>query len=464
MKKSVLFIAIAALLGFNLVNAATGSLTVNTPTFPATVEAGATLTSNITYTSDVDGIIYWNVFLTTSGTEEADWSTWKTGGSYDVTAGTDVAADYDFAIPGDFNSDDLPDGVEYILALSLSDGANDFAWNNTGNILMVTVASAAPSITINTPSFPATAEAASDFTANITYTSGVDGFLNWGIFLTTSGTEEPDWSTWKTGGDIAITAGTVTSDFNFPIPSDFNSEDLADGVEYLLALKLTDGDGTDLGAYSNTGNLLTVNPSSIVSNSIDYAVTPPSEVNQTEEVDVTIKYTVAENDTLELKVSITRYGAGYAWIDGDLVVSYLGTRSATGSTPVEETITLTVPADAVPSADLTGGEFYVFDVGIYTKSWGYINSVKSDVSLMKLETAVSSIESNAFSVYPNPVANQLSLEGVKIGTEVKVYNIAGALVKSHLVNESLTQINVSDLSKGVYFIQSDNASTKFIKK
>ncbi len=321
------------------------------------------------------------------------------------------------------------------------------------------------SITINSPAFPTTVEAGANLSVNMTYVADSDGKINWGLFATKNGGTEMDWGTWKTGGEIAISATEGTTiDYDFAIPSTLNSDDLAEGETYVLTLALHDGTGEYY--WSNVGNSITITASSVVSNMIDYMETPPSEIAQGDTIDVKIKYTVAAEDTLQLKVSVTKYGAGYSWINGDLVVAYLGARTETTTTPVEETIQLIVPADAAISASLTNGEFYVFDIGIYTNSWGYINSVKSDVTILAATDPNVGLPANMeqqVKAYPNPASSQLMLEGLDVGSDIMVYNLAGKQVMQMLVSETITKVDVSELPQGIYFVKSNNATLKFMK-
>ena len=73
------------------------------------------------------------------------------------------------------------------------------------------------------------------------------------------------------------------------------------------------------------------------------------------------------------------------------------------------------------------------------------------------------IESN-FEIYPNPASDKISIIGIENIKSVKIFNSLGALVKH---SNSANDIDVSDLSKGIHFIQVDNGNIitkKFIKK
>ena len=77
---------------------------------------------------------------------------------------------------------------------------------------------------------------------------------------------------------------------------------------------------------------------------------------------------------------------------------------------------------------------------------------------------IDEINSGSFTIYPNPVSDKLSVNGIENINSVKIFNSLGALVKH---SNSANDIDVSDLSKGIHFIQVDNGNImtkKFIKK
>jgi hypothetical protein len=60
---------------------------------------------------------------------------------------------------------------------------------------------------------------------------------------------------------------------------------------------------------------------------------------------------------------------------------------------------------------------------------------------------------NAFSLYPNPASDMLTLniEGEKINEQVIIiYNMMGVMVKTEIIKQNQQQINLGDLSNGVY--------------
>ena len=73
------------------------------------------------------------------------------------------------------------------------------------------------------------------------------------------------------------------------------------------------------------------------------------------------------------------------------------------------------------------------------------------------------IESN-FEIYPNPASDKISIFGIENIKSIKIFNSLGALVKH---TKNATNIDVSELSRGVHFLQVDNGNImikKFIKK
>ncbi len=68
---------------------------------------------------------------------------------------------------------------------------------------------------------------------------------------------------------------------------------------------------------------------------------------------------------------------------------------------------------------------------------------------------------NALRIYPNPASGIVNVEAPQLapGSEVVVYNIGGQRVHTFVVNNLITQINLTHLNAGVYFMQAgENAA------
>ena len=100
--------------------------------------------------------------------------------------------------------------------------------------------------------------------------------------------------------------------------------------------------------------------------------------------------------------------------------------------------------------------------------------IKNDYSLdeirkISFESLVDINESNLTQgdifIYPNPVMNKLSLGNISDKpVTANIYRIDGCLVKQATVTKDDAIIKVSDLSEGIYMIQLNETTLKFIKR
>lgn len=69
---------------------------------------------------------------------------------------------------------------------------------------------------------------------------------------------------------------------------------------------------------------------------------------------------------------------------------------------------------------------------------------------MEVCTSVSELNDLNFSIYPNPTANEITLECELIGEKYFLYNSAGELIKKDRISSSLTVLSLGELPAGVY--------------
>ncbi len=65
-------------------------------------------------------------------------------------------------------------------------------------------------------------------------------------------------------------------------------------------------------------------------------------------------------------------------------------------------------------------------------------------------------ENYNFNIYPNPVENKFCITFIETGSinnELKIYNVFGDLVYQSLIQNSKSEINISDLPNGMYFVK-----------
>ncbi|PWJ43995.1 AGE family epimerase/isomerase [Sediminitomix flava] len=71
---------------------------------------------------------------------------------------------------------------------------------------------------------------------------------------------------------------------------------------------------------------------------------------------------------------------------------------------------------------------------------------------------------NNISIFPNPTKDVLFIESKTSNTSYRVLNILGNLEMSGTLNKLRDQINVSSLKSGIYFLQVDDTTIRFIKE
>ena len=78
-------------------------------------------------------------------------------------------------------------------------------------------------------------------------------------------------------------------------------------------------------------------------------------------------------------------------------------------------------------------------------------------------TGVEECQANALSVFPNPTNGKIRVPGIEDATEVEIYNAFGALLRK-IHAEADTEIDVSDLASGFYFVRIGKHFGKFVKQ
>ncbi len=113
----------------------------------------------------------------------------------------------------------------------------------------------------------------------------------------------------------------------------------------------------------------------------------------------------------------------------------------------------------------------VADIGIAVPTGGYnlnwIKFISSSLKSTREEQAVENIEVNeSVEIYPNPVKNNLSVIVTKesLGSQLRIFEVSGKMVKNKLVSETQFNLDLSELTAGIYFVQINNHTKRFIKE
>jgi len=84
-------------------------------------------------------------------------------------------------------------------------------------------------------------------------------------------------------------------------------------------------------------------------------------------------------------------------------------------------------------------------------------------------SGIETVNDDFISIYPNPASNLLNVNtNNKVFTNVEIVNIAGKTVRKEIISNSNCQIDISNLSSGIYFItisdKFNKMTLKFIKE
>jgi len=67
--------------------------------------------------------------------------------------------------------------------------------------------------------------------------------------------------------------------------------------------------------------------------------------------------------------------------------------------------------------------------------------------------------------YPNPASDHIIVDSNRAyGENLFIYDQLGLLSKHITINDGKTKVDISDLPKGMYFLEVNNRKTKFIKE
>ena len=122
--------------------------------------------------------------------------------------------------------------------------------------------------------------------------------------------------------------------------------------------------------------------------------------------------------------------------------------------------TINMPVGTIFTSYL-GGNFAFANNIVWLYNLGINKWVGFDI--FQPAVGIGEIAMSQVSIYPNPTSSTLKIE-VKEQTQITIVNALGEVVKTETI-KGLSTIDVTELSTGVYFIQSNTGiKTKFIKQ
>lgn len=109
--------------------------------------------------------------------------------------------------------------------------------------------------------------------------------------------------------------------------------------------------------------------------------------------------------------------------------------------------------------DLPAGSF---SLGLAVPTGGYNLNMFAIARVMNV-TAIDNADihvDDKLSVFPNPAKDFISISGRKLDSKIFILNVLGELI----IESSSEQIDISSLTNGVYFIQNNGQTIKFVKE
>ena len=110
------------------------------------------------------------------------------------------------------------------------------------------------------------------------------------------------------------------------------------------------------------------------------------------------------------------------------------------------------------------GDMVVFNYLDKTVSVIQMDEIRSLVFNIPLGVEQNRYPEFTLNAWPNPAKDVVYITGIPSGTtDINIYSLSGALVKSVKSHDVTKPLNVADLSAGIYFLNTGDGNIKLIK-
>lgn len=202
------------------------------------------------------------------------------------------------------------------------------------------------------------------------------------------------------------------------------------------------------GALSGTKVLgINYNPSSAMN---DWAISPEFNLTGGNTYEVSFSYNTSTSYPENFEIT---YGMGQNSAAQTNTIQTF-TNIATGSTWVDTTLTFT------PSG--TGN----YAIGIHGTSIANQDFIWIDDFSIQLSptTNVKENEVLSFNIYPNPNNGEFTISGLEANSSILITDVNGRIIENVSNTNTLANINLSNVNKGVYFITVESNNIKTTKR
>lgn len=117
--------------------------------------------------------------------------------------------------------------------------------------------------------------------------------------------------------------------------------------------------------------------------------------------------------------------------------------------------------------DIAGGDFVVEQAAFTDHTCGDPQHSAFDQTACNLSliNTIAETERSAWSVFPNPFQNEVTISVTLNGpTEFQVVDALGRSIRSGIINSDQTILSMSDLPRGIYFLQTENGSERSVQR
>lgn len=285
-----------------------------------------------------------------------------------------------------------------------------------------------------------------------------------------------------------ITYNSNNNQFNITKSSNYtstcsnsNATDIQDNVHLLLSKNEASNNLFNYNIQSESFGY-SMRVTNLNGDYIDYKSFAPSQ--QLTDTDWVISSVTVAGTTYNKPANVWVGGTSYFKKEGNFRISYFNSGSGdVGYLPDNKFSKLSM---AVTLSENDSQEVNQFDGLLLSKVFnaGYNNSqayqyaitangnqltvTNSDgnyATFNKSALAVADINKTVYKVYPTPTSDVLNIENIKEKTLIKIIDSTGKLIKEVTADNTKTQqINIKELSSGIYYININNKIEKIIKK
>jgi predicted TIM-barrel fold metal-dependent hydrolase len=169
----------------------------------------------------------------------------------------------------------------------------------------------------------------------------------------------------------------------------------------------------------------------------------------------------SENTTFYLTVN----DYGRVWVNGKLIIDkWIG---GSGNACYKGSVELTAGQQVPIKVEFA----HLYDEAFIRLEWESPGLSRDVVPVNQLFTPISTgnsgnlLKTVGFSVFPNPADNSIVISGIEhILDEVKITNIQGEIIYQSKTGANELELNISDWSGGLYFVEVRSMNERFIKK